>query len=192
MEPKQLNRENLLDGPGEMFATEGREACPGEDVTMAGHMLQAAAFAQEEGASDELVAAALLHDIGHFAQIQVAATDGQADWHREHDRAGQAFLAPHFSEKVAEPIHLHVAAKRYLCATDPDYGAGLSPASIHTLKLQGGPMSEGECAKFRRGPYAGDAVRLRNWDDRGKIAGKDVPAFGHYLPVLRRVLRGNE
>ena len=155
---------------------------------MAGHMLQAAAFAQEEGASDELVAAALLHDIGHFAQIRVAA----ADWHGEHDRAGHAFLATHFSENVAEPIHLHVAAKRYLCATEPEYGASLSPASIRTLKLQGGPMSEGECAKFRQGPYAGDAVRLRIWDDRGKIAGKDVPSFGHYLPVLRRVLRGNE
>ncbi len=188
MELKQLNQENLLDTLGEIFATEGRQAYLGEDVTMTEHMLQAAALAQEEGASNELVAAALLHDIGHFAQVQVAA----ADWHRDHDRAGHAFLASHFSEKAVEPIRLHVTAKRYLCATDPDYGASLSPASIHTLERQGGAMSEGECAKFRQGPYVEDAVRLRVWDDRGKIAGKDVPAFGHYLPVLRRVLRGNE
>ncbi len=188
MELKQLNLENLLDTLGEIFATEGRQAYLGEDVTMAEHMLQAAALAQEEDACDELVAAALLHDIGHFAQVQVAA----ADWHREHDRAGYAILASHFSEMVAEPIRLHVAAKRYLCATDLNYGASLSPASIHTLELQGGPMSESECAEFRQDPCVEYAIRLRVWDDRGKIAGKDVPAFEHYLPVLRRVQRGNE
>lgn len=188
MELKRLNLENILDTLGEIFATEGRQTYLGEDVTMAEHMLQAAALAQEEDACDELVAATLLHDIGHFAQVQVAA----ADWHREHDRAGHALLALHFSEMVAEPIRLHVAAKRYLCATNPDYGASLSPASIHTLERQGGPMSDGECAEFRQGPYVEDAVRLRVWDDRGKVAGKDVPDFEHYLPVLRRVLRRYE
>ncbi|MHB8470746.1 MAG: metal-dependent phosphohydrolase, partial [Gaiellaceae bacterium] len=87
------------------------------------------------------------------------------------------------------PIRLHVAAKRYLCATEPSYLAELSPASVLSLELQGGPYSAAEVAEFETSPYADDAVRLRRWDDAGKVAGLETPELEHYRPVLEAALR---
>jgi predicted HD phosphohydrolase len=90
---------------------------------------------------------------------------------------------------IAEPIRLHVAAKRYLCATDPSYLAELSPASLHSLELQGGPYSAAEVAAFESSPHAEDAVRLRRYDDVGKVEGLDTPDLEHYRPVLEAAIR---
>jgi predicted HD phosphohydrolase len=87
---------------------------------------------------------------------------------------------------VSEPVRLHVPAKRYLCATDPAYRALLSPASVHTLALQGGAMSAAEVARFEAEPFAGDAVRVRRWDDQGKVAGLVTPALRDYLTLIER------
>jgi predicted HD phosphohydrolase len=84
---------------------------------------------------------------------------------------------------------MHVAAKRYLCATEPSYLEQLSPASVLSLELQGGPYSPAEVAEFDESPYAEDAVRLRRWDDVGKIAGLETPGLEHYRDVLRQALR---
>jgi [1-hydroxy-2-(trimethylamino)ethyl]phosphonate dioxygenase len=171
----------------EIFERRGAEEYLGEPVTMAEHMLQGAWFAEQEKASDELVAAALLHDVGHFtSEFGAYSPDDTEDKH--HDDAGAEVLAPFFPPLVTECVRLHVAAKRYLCATDPSYDARLSPASRHTLSLQGGPMKAAEIAEFRTNPYYREAVQVRLWDEAGKVAGLRTRSFRDYAPLLQRVV----
>jgi gamma-butyrobetaine dioxygenase len=106
-----------------------------------------------------------------------------------HSDTGAAWLARWFGPEVTEPVRLHVAAKRYLCATEPAYAAGLSPASVYTLGGQGGPMQGGELAAFAAGPYAQAAIRVRRWDDAAKDPAAEVPAFDHFAPTLRALVR---
>jgi gamma-butyrobetaine dioxygenase len=163
---------DLFDGPGTADYL-------GEDVTQAQHMLQAAALAETDGASPELVIATLLHDVGHFTG-PLTGDDLMGGTDNRHSHVAADWLARWFGPAVTEPIRLHVAAKRYLCAVDPAYLRVLSPASAYTLEVQGGPMSEQEVAAFQSEPYAVDAVRLRGWDDAAKDPTRTVPPFDHY------------
>lgn len=152
----------------------------GEAVTQLEHALQTAALAERSGAPEALVVAALLHDIGHLLHgLDEQAADQGID--ARHEEVGQDWLASRFSPAVSEPVRLHVAAKRYLCATDPAYVSGLSEASRQSLMLQGGPMSLSEVHAFERTPWARDAIRLRRWDDAAKVPGLRVPDVTHYL-----------
>jgi len=169
----------------DIFARRGAEAYLGEAVTMAEHMLQTATLAHASGASAGLVAAALLHDIGHFtSEFGTYTPDDTFD--RQHEAAGAAVLAGHFPPRVVEAVRLHVAAKRYLCAVEQSYHDSLSEASKHSLALQGGPMSPTELADFRRLPFYGDAVQIRRWDDAGKVAGMRTMTFDEFRPILAR------
>jgi phosphonate degradation associated HDIG domain protein len=170
------------------FATHGAEAY-GEDVSQLDHALQCAALAQAEGAPEPLVAAALLHDVGHLFEDRGHAADrlGRDGRHETH---GARALRRWFGPEVIGPIALHVLAKRYLCATDPAYQADLSPASQRSLSLQGGPFTVAQCARFARTRFAEDAVRLRRWDDTGKTPGLAVPPLDHYRPLLARIAVG--
>ncbi len=173
----------------DLFARRGAEDYLGEPVSMASHMLQAAMFAEREGAPPELIAAALLHDVGHFAnEIPPEVLARGRDNH--HERAGADFLADYFPPAVVEPIRQHVAAKRYLCAVQPDYFARLSPASVHTLELQGGPMSAAQVAEFERLPQLDACIRLRRWDEAGKDPALAHPDFAHFRPLLERLSGG--
>ncbi|RAG83439.1 metal-dependent phosphohydrolase [Streptacidiphilus pinicola] len=180
----------VVDTLAALFEGEGAEDYLGEDVTQAEHMLQAAALAAAEDAPPALVAAALLHDVGHFRgavhgrELMSGARDNR------HSHQGAEWLAPWFGPAVTEPIRLHVAAKRYLCATEPSYFALLSPASVHTLSLQGGPMNPAGSAAFAADPHAADAVRLRRWDDAAKDASAAVPGFDHYRGMLTQLAGG--
>jgi len=165
-----------------LFARHGGESY-GEGVTMLQHALQTAALAAAEGAADSLVVAALLHDIGHFLQ----PTDDSYGYHK-HDRSGGEWLAQRFGPAVSEPVRLHVAAKRYLCATEAGYFGKLSAASVHSLGKQGGPMSATEAAAFAASRHAEAAVRLRRWDDGGKLDGVVVPELPHYRERIARLL----
>ena len=157
-----------------LFATHGNETY-GEGVTMAEHCLQTAALARAEGADRALVVAALLHDVGHFLELR----DDAFGYHK-HDQSGGTWLAARFPAGVSEPVRLHVAAKRYLCAVQPDYFDILSVASKHSLSKQGGKMDAAEAAEFGRGKFVDEAVRLRRWDDAGKVDGMAVPEFASY------------
>lgn len=166
-----------------LFTEQGANEYLGEPVTQAAHMLQAAARAQAEAADDALVAAALLHDVGHFTGTVSGAELMQGTDNR-HSHAGADWLAGWFPEQVTEPVRLHVAAKRYLCTVEPGYFDRLSEASVYTLGVQGGPMTAEEVAAFEAGPYAEGAVALRRWDEAAKDPEADVPGFGHYRGLL--------
>jgi phosphonate degradation associated HDIG domain protein len=170
------------------FALHGAQAYEGarrESVSALDHALQCAQLAEDAHAGSPLVAAALLHDIGHFA----AADDPRRgeDVDDLHELRGVAVLATEFAPAVVEPIRLHVAAKRYLTAVEPRYLAGLSPASVHSLEHQGGPMTAGEIVRFEALPFAQDAVRLRRWDDLAKTPGRATPRLDYYLALLGEV-----
>jgi len=162
---------------------EGAGEYLGESVTIAEHMVQTAVRARAGGAPDALVAAALLHDIGHLVQPDADA----GDWHRSHDEVGAAFLAGRFGPEVIEPARLHVAAKRYLCAVEPEYFHLLSDASVHTLERQGGPMSAQEVREFEANPWHADAVRLRRFEEDAKHVGLAIPHFAEFRPLLERL-----
>ena len=140
---------------------------------------------------DRLIVAALLHDVGHLLDGQdedlaERGVDGR------HEEAGGAWLARHFGPEVTAPIRLHVAAKRYLCAVNPAYLDGLSPASRLSLELQGGPMEAEESAQFAANPYYRDALRLRHWDDTAKVPGLAVPGLEHYRQRLAAAARAEK
>ncbi len=152
----------------------------GEQVTIGEHMLQAAACGADAGADEALMIAALLHDIGHLTAADVEPDDRN----RRHGEIGHRQLVDLLPAAVTEPVRLHIAAKRHLVAVDPDYLERLSPASVHTLLLQGGPLDDGEQALFLAEPHHRAALRLREWDEDGKIAGLDVAPIEHYRPVI--------
>jgi phosphonate degradation associated HDIG domain protein len=187
MSKPEHSRETIVPFLANIFARRGAEEYLGEPVTMAEHMLQSAWLAEKDRAREELVAAALLHDIGHFtSEFGSYSPDDIEDKH--HDDAGAEVLGPFFPPVVTQCVRLHVAAKRYLCATDPAYFSKLSAASVHTLSLQGGPMSAEEVAEFRKNAFHESAVRVRIWDEGGKVPGMKTRAFFDYEPLLQRVV----
>jgi [1-hydroxy-2-(trimethylamino)ethyl]phosphonate dioxygenase len=163
----------------DLFRRRGGAEYGGERVSQLQHALQCAALAEAEGAPATLVAAALLHDIGHLIHTlgPSPAARGIDD---RHERLGAEWLARRFAAPVSEPVRLHVDAKRYLTAAEPGYFATLSPASVRSLELQGGPFAPEAAALFIGLPHAADAVRLRRWDEAAKLAGKATPDLKHF------------
>lgn len=178
---------SLADQILDLLRLRGGAAYFGEDVTQREHALQAAALAVEAGASDALVIAALLHDIGHLLHDE-DETVADRGLDTRHEELGDRFLVRFFGQAITEPVRLHVAAKRYLCAVDPHYADGLSQASRTSLSLQGGPMTPEEASQFAASPWARDAAGLRRWDDTAKVPGLAVPDLDAYRSRLLRLL----
>ncbi len=176
---------NAVDELAALMADRGQRNY-GENITIAEHSLITAAAAEAHGASDTLIAACLLHDVGHWLD----EPDDEYGIHSHGDTGGE-WVAERFPEAVAEPVRLHVEAKRFLCARYPEYHARLSPASQYTLTMQGGPMSPDEAAAFETRSHADDAIQLRKWeDDYGKLAGVDIPPLSHFRPLLEQLEAG--
>ena len=156
-----------------------------ESVSALEHALQCAQLAEWADADASLVAAALLHDLGHF--LAPRAVFDSSDIDDTHEERAMHMLTASFGPAVTEPIRLHVAAKRYLVAKDKAYAQALSPASQHSLILQGGPMTPDEALAFEALPYSEQAARLRCWDDLAKTPGKRTPPLRYYLALLAQV-----
>jgi [1-hydroxy-2-(trimethylamino)ethyl]phosphonate dioxygenase len=171
-----------------IYGRRGAEAYFGECVSVTEHALQSAHFAQRAKVPAALIVAALLHDIGHLIE---SVPDEISDWTHDarHEVSGARWLAAHFGPEVSEPVRLHVAAKRYLCATDAGYAKVLSAASVRTLQLQGGFMAAAEIAAFEAEPHFRAAIKVRRFDDGAKVAGLATADFRHYGPLLERLAR---
>jgi phosphonate degradation associated HDIG domain protein len=169
-----------------LFEAKGGRMYDGEPVTVLEHSLQTAALAEREGASPALVAASLLHDLGHLLNDK-----GENPTARGVDDLHQYFALPFlrgsFPDEVLEPIRLHVDAKRFLCRDRPAYYDNLSLDSKRSLELQGGIYSPDDAGRFATQPFAADAVKLRIWDDLAKVEGGATPDLAHFEAVLRRV-----
>jgi predicted HD phosphohydrolase len=167
-----------------------------EAVSQLEHALQCADLAEAAGADEEVVLACLLHDIGRVAADPVLIADETrpgaptAAGARGHHDVGADLIAPWVAERVAWCVRMHADAKRYLCATDPDYYDVLSPASKRTLVIQGGVMTSGEVAAFAAHPWLADAVALRRWDDQAKVAGKRSTPLAEREALIRRWFEG--
>jgi phosphonate degradation associated HDIG domain protein len=178
---------HIVEKIAELFQRKGNSLYGGEQVTQEEHALQAAKLAEESGAPPATIAAALLHDVGHLLHNlpDDAPDDGVDD---VHEALGYRFLSRWFGPEVAEPVRMHVAAKRYLCAVDPAYLATLSPPSVQSLGLQGGPMTPSEVTAYEELPYYAESLVVRRWDDLAKDPTLKTPPLAHYLPYLREVL----
>ena len=189
--------DDILDVLRKLFDRSGARTYGDMDVTLSEHMLLSAAAAEREYAPPHIVAAALLHDIGHFGtdfheNFSTAKRNSMinAKIDRRHEEAGAKVLAPFFGPEVLEPIRLHVQAKRYLSTVDPGYSKTLSPQSAHTLRLQGGLMSSTEVAAFKANPYFEAAVAIRRYEDVGVAAGPEgMPDLEHYRLLIKKLVR---
>ena len=158
-----------------------------EAVDQLQHALQSACLAEQDGASPELITAALLHDIGHLVDKKFDGA-AEAGIDRKHEDIGAGYLSKWMGPAVTEPIAMHVDAKRYLCAVDEEYFATLSDASVHSLRLQGGVYSADEADEFISQPFACDAVRLRRWDDLAKDPEAKTESLEHYMDIVSKAL----
>src|SRR5712691_3201175 len=182
-----------VDAVAQLLASAGARDYLGEPVTVLEHLLQAGSLAEAAGAPPALVAAALLHDVGHLLGAEGEAGRSGAELmagrDNSHAERGAAWLAGWFGPDVTEPVRLHVAAKRYLCGTDPSYYGRLSQASRYTLSVQGGPMGDEEARGFSAGPFARQAILVRGWDDGAKDGNVEQGGLEHFLPLLRALSR---
>lgn len=182
-----LTRDNIVAFLADVFERRGGEEYLGEPVTMAQHMLQGATLAEQAGQPEEIVVAALLHDIGHFTSEFGTFTMADTE-DRYHEDAGAELLGRFFPQVITDCVKYHVAAKRYLCATRPEYFRRLSPASVHSLRLQGGPMSADEAAEFGKNPNLSAIIQVRYLDEAGKRADMATPGFAHFAPMVQRMV----
>lgn len=170
-----------------LFAARGGDEYHGEAVTQLEHALQCALLAEQTGEPAEAIASALLHDLGHLLH-------GHGEEYLEHgiddrhEELGARFLTYAFGPAITEPIRLHVPAKRYLCATHAGYFETLSPASVRSLELQGGPMNSDEVRAFELRAHFHTAAKVRAFDDKAKIVGLPTPPYSHFRKYLEQCL----
>lgn len=169
-----------IDDIVELYRSAGAARYGMEAVNQEQHALQCAHLAQRCGSPPALVVAALLHDLGHLVTPE-QPRGGNNDLH---EQVAVEYLRGVFPDAVIEPIRRHVDAKRFLCAVEPGYAATLSPASVRSLQLQGGPFTAEQADRFIAEAFAADAVALRRWDDRAKDPALTPPGWAHYRAVL--------
>ena len=161
----------------------------GESISVQEHMLQTAYLAEKDGANDELIVAALLHDYGHLICNMPNNTFSVGE-NNYHEEIGANAISGWFNEDIVNAVRLHVNAKRYLCAANPKYMEKLSEASKITLTIQGGPMNIAERREFEQREGHKMALRVRVYDDQGKLPEMERPDLDHYFPKIRACLSG--
>ena len=171
-----------------LFKEKGHSLYGGEAVTQMEHALQAATFAKRNNASDALITASLLHDIGHLLhELPDNAPDHGVD--DLHEELAALFLNKYFVQEVVEPVKLHVQAKRYLCFVDPNYYNTLSEPSRQSLALQGGFMNADEATDFEKFQNYKEAVLLRTWDELAKDPAMQTDPIETFAPHIANTLK---
>lgn len=188
---RAISAQETADLLADILLRRGSESYLGEQVTMSEHMLQAATLAEQAGEPDNVVVAALLHDIGHYTS-EFGEDYLELGVDNRHENAGETVLKDWFPDEITAVARWHVDAKRYLSAIDRDYFESLSPASVESLALQGGPMSEAERAQFEDNPWFETIVKVRRFDDAAKVVDMPTPPMSHFLDITRRVLMKTE
>ncbi len=184
---QELTKDTIVEFLGSIFDRRGSEEYLGEPVTMGQHMLQGATIAEQNSQPEEIIVAALLHDIGHFtSEFGTFTMEDVED--RHHEQAGAEVLDQFFPSVITDCVRYHVAAKRYLCATRPEYFNRLSQASVHSLNLQGGPMDDSEVREFEAMPNFKQIIAVRYLDDAGKLPDMQTPDFWHFAPMVQRMV----
>ncbi len=182
----EINKTNFTEFFRQLLIEKGGDSYLGEQVTMQEHMLQCAHLAVLAKAENYEIIAALLHDIGHYwGEFGCYSPDDTQDKH--HEVSGKILADMIFPKPIGEIIGLHVAAKRYLCATNQRYYDALSPASQHTLTLQGGAFNPQEVKEFEKNQYYKSALKVRVWDDKAKVPNLITPDFDYYIPILHQI-----
>ncbi len=183
----ELYAGNIVAFVEEIFTRQGSTAYLGEPVTISEHMLQSAILAEEAGSDELTIVATLLHDIGHFASAfgSFSLHDSQD---RYHEVAGARIIEALLPSAVVDCVRYHVAAKRYLCAVEPAYFDRLSPASVHSLRLQGGPMANDEVERFSLRPGLDRIVQVRRFDDAAKVPNAVTRDFAYYAPLMQALV----
>ena len=187
MMDQTLTPSNIVAFIGDIFERCGDAEYLGEPVTMAQHMLQGATIAENNKMDEDIIVAALLHDIGHFtSEFGTFSINDTQD--RFHEEAGAKVLEEFFPSLITDCVRYHVAAKRYLCATKPAYFNRLSTASIHSLNLQGGPMNNDEVKAFEENPNLAKIIQVRYLDEAAKDPDMETPDYWHFAPMVQRVV----
>ena len=171
-----------------IFVERGSEQYGTEAVTQLQHALQSGLLAEESGAPETMVIAALMHDIGHIFNESPLPESCEDNLDDKHEFVANAWIKEQFGPVVADPIRLHVIAKRYLCTKYPNYESQLSPTSLKSYHDQGGPMSSEEMTQFESESFYREALELRKWDDLAKARDKVTPTFNHFIPALKSCL----
>lgn len=184
----ESNVAGIVDEVFDLLRSRGGEQYFGEAVSKLEHAEQCAWHAYRSGADEELILASLLHDIGHLFDVEETVRDEKV-WVVNHDRTGEQWLIERgFSRRLASLVGGHVDAKRYLTATNPLYLRKLSPASVETLRLQGGPMCPAEVEAFGAADGLNDMLRLRDWDELAKDPDWSGPRLESYREMMIRHL----
>jgi len=183
-----METENPIDHIVALVERHGADQYGNEAVSQREHALQCAALAEAAGARPTVIAGALLHDLGHLLDKH-AELGRRQPIDRQHEQIGAGWVARWFQPEVAAMVRLHVPAKRWRCQAEPGYFDTLSPASVRSLGLQGGPFTAAEADAFGAQPNAADAIAVRRWDDLAKVPGKPTPPLAHFIPILQACLR---
>ena len=171
------------------FEERGSEQYGTESVTQLQHALQSGQLAEESGAPAPMVTAAMMHDIGHILSAALLPESCEDDLDDKHELVANGWIKQHFGPEVADPIRLHVIAKRYLCTKYPKYEIQLSPTSLKSYHDQGGPMKPEEMKQFENEPFYQEALELRKWDDQAKAKDKATPSLSHFIPAMESCLK---
>ena len=171
-----------------IFNDRGNDRYGVECVSQREHAIQAALLAESAGLDQTQIVAALLHDIGHILYDSDLPKSSDQDLNDFHEAKAYEWLLHHFGKRVADPVRLHVAAKRYLCTRESDYVKVLSPTSLKSFYDQGGLMSSDELCQFENEPFYREAQMLRRWDDLAKEESKKIPSIENFVPLLKKCL----
>lgn len=159
----------------------------GKNVSEREHALQTAEFARPFGEADSVVLSCLLHDYGHMLH-DLGEDIAQHGIDAGHEIIGATLLKDLFPAIILEPIRQHVAAKRYLCWKNPVYDAKLSEPSRLSLQLQGGPMTDVEAQKFETTPHFTACIKVRYYDDTGKVPNMPTADLQSYRSLIKKYL----